>query len=99
MKKAYLFAFSNTLGTQKELENTLNSIPEVITWRYDMPNAFYVISNADAGVLSDAIRERTKNTNGRFIITEIPENRQGWLTNESWHLIRNKEHKPKAEKA
>src|SRR5436309_3525453 len=93
MKKAYLFAFSNTLGTQKEMENVLNSIPEVITWRYDMPHAFYIISEADAKTLTDAIRQRAPK--GRFIVTEIPEeNRQGWLTGESWYLIKNKTNKP-----
>ena len=63
----------------EQMKTVLNSISEVRTWRTDIPNCFYVVSEADAKVLGTLIREKTGKT-GRFIISELPENRYGWLT-------------------
>lgn len=93
MKRAYLLAFSDGLGTREQIKECLNTMPSVLTWRYDMTNAFYLISEESADVISNELRERIK-SNGRFIVTEISENRQGWLTEASWYLIRYKQHQP-----
>jgi hypothetical protein len=79
------------------MKTVLNSISEVRTWRTDIPNCFYVVSEADAKALGNIIREKTGKS-GRFIISEIQENRYGWLTNESWYFIKNKRAKPTEEK-
>ena len=94
MKKAYLLAYSQSLGSRDEVKEILNSISEVNTWRYDMPYSFYLISEADASTLSKRIKERAP-ANARYIVVELAGNRQGWLTTESWFLIKNKVHKPK----
>jgi hypothetical protein len=94
-KKAYLLAYdSQAASKQDEMGKLLNQIPEIITWRYDLPNAFYLISEHDAGVLTEKLRAKT-GAKGRFIIVEITGNRNGWLTPDSWHLINQKVHKPK----
>jgi hypothetical protein len=94
MKKVYLLAFSDSAAKRDQMAKFLDKIPEVITWRYDLPNAIYVVSEADAGVLTKKLRELTADK-GRFIFSEIGTNRNGWLTPESWYLIENKTHKPK----
>jgi hypothetical protein len=94
LKKAYLLAFSSTLGTRETVKGILNRVPEVLTWRTDLPNAFYVISRADTATLARKIREAAGGK-GRFIITEISNERNGWITPESWYLIREKQLKPK----
>lgn len=94
MKKVYLLVFSSTLGTMEEIKACMNSIKEIRTWRTDIPNAFYIISDSDAKKLASLIRD-CRGGKGRFIITEIPVNKGGWLTPESWYLINNLKLKPK----
>ena len=94
MKKPYLLAFSPMLGTQKEIGDCLNLIPG-LTWRYDIPNCFYIVSELSAGELASKVRE-CKGTDGRFIITEITTgNKEGWLTPESWYFMNNLTYQPK----
>lgn len=93
MKKSYLLAYSDSLGTRDEIKECLSGLDVIDTWRFDMPYTFYVISDNSANEISQAIRDSLGN--GRFIITEISsENKQGWLPKETWYLINNKKRKP-----
>ena len=94
MRRSYLLVYSDTLGTRDEIKTLLSELEEVVTWRTDLPHSFYLVSDLDASVLARAIRERRGNR-GRFIVTEISSNKQGWLTPESWFLINHKKRKPK----
>lgn len=90
MRKAYLLAYSDSLGSQEQIKECLNSISSIRIWRYDMQNAFYIISENNAQTIYQQIKDYFHN-NGKFIITEIIwENCYGWLTKKSWHLIENK---------
>ena len=91
MKKAYLLVYSDSLGSRSKVKECLNSIEIIATWRYDMPNCFYLISEFSASELSKSIRKELGR--GRFLITEISDNRQGWLPSKTWHLIKFKKHK------
>ncbi len=94
MKKAYLLVYNDSVGTREEIRNYIDEIDEVHTWRYDLPNMFYLISTYSAEEISIKIREKA--TKGRFIISEVTENSYGWLRTDAWYLIQNKEHKPKS---
>ena len=94
--RAYLLVYGDSLGTRDEVMKILDSLLEVTTWRYDMPHSFYIVSERSAEELSKAIRSKVaKAENPRFLVTEISENRQGYLTKESWHLVLHKRHLPK----
>jgi len=95
MKKAYLLAFNETAGKVDTVKDVVNRTPGVITWRYDLPNAIYIISEDTANVLANNLQALLP-TGSRFIVTEIPDNSFGWLTPDSWFLIQNKIHKPTA---
>ena len=87
--KAYLLVYSDSLGTREQVKNCVSKIEEVHTWRYDMPNSFYIISEYSANEIAQSIRRVLGNN--RFIVTEISvSNRQGWLPKETWHLINQK---------
>lgn len=88
MRKAYIFIYTDSLGTRDKIADYLSEIPEVVTWRYDMPNCFYIISNYDADEITDAISEEFDE--GRFLITEITSNSQGWLLPDTWDFINKK---------
>jgi hypothetical protein len=93
MRRAYLLAYSGTLGSREDVKSILEGLREVVNWRYDLPNTFYLISDNSAEELADAIHRAAKD--GRFIVVEIGPNHQGWLTPDSWYLINHKRHKPK----
>ena len=93
MKRAYLLAYSDQVGEFEAVKVFLNSMRSVETWRKDLPHVFYLISEQDAKEIARELRALSPN--GRFIVTEIPDNSSGWLTPDSWFLIQNLRHKPK----
>jgi len=94
MRKAYVLIYSATLGTSAQVKAWLNAMPEVLTWRTDLPNCFYIISTNSAQELYNGL-EKVAGKRGRFLISEVTSNKQGLLTSESWYLLNNKQHKPK----
>ena len=89
MKKAYLLVYSDLFGSREEVKDYLNSMQDVDTWRYDLPNCFYLISEESAETLADQLIELSEGK-GRFIVSETTDNRQGLLSQETWFLIENK---------
>ena len=89
MKKAYLMIYNDELGTRDQVKEVLDFHP-VVTWRYDTPNSFYLISEGSAREVSDYIR--SKLPQGRFVVTEIAGNYWGYSTADTWYLIKNKDH-------
>jgi hypothetical protein len=96
VRKAYLLIYSDHTGSRDRIKYWANQEPMVATWRYDLPNCFYLISEYSANDLAESLRSFTGNA-GRFLIVEPSANRQGWLPSASWYLLRNKKHKPKEE--
>lgn len=93
MRKAYLLIFSDATGGKDAIRTWLNTEPAVIHWRTDMPHAFYVISEASAAELSQSLLNCI-GRKGRYLFTEVSDNRQGILPKESWYLMRHKVRKP-----
>jgi hypothetical protein len=94
MKKSYVFIYNSTVGDRDTVKDWLNDIPEIIHWRFDIPNSFYLVSEKNAEWLAAKINLRT-GKRGRFLITEYSDNSQGWLSEDSWYLLNNKKRKPK----
>jgi hypothetical protein len=93
MKKAYLLLFSNEFASRDAVKIFANASPLVYTWRYDLPNSFYLISENSAREIAEGLQRAIGNKN-RFIVTEINENHWGWLPDDTWYLIKNKSVKP-----
>jgi hypothetical protein len=87
--KVYLLAYSDALGSREQVKAYLNSMEEVAFWRYDLPHMFYIMSDASSKALAQRLRT-ISGEKGRFIISEITENRFGWLSPESANLIMSK---------
>jgi hypothetical protein len=94
MKKTYIFIYSDLLGTFETVKSCLDNMNIVLDWRTDLPNTFYLVSESNAEALANEIRARLGNH--RFLITEYSNNSQGWLNEESWHLLNNSTRKPGA---
>lgn len=89
MRKAYLLVFSDATGGKERIRDWLNAEDLVLHWRTDLPSMFYVISEASAADLSQSLSNHI-DRKGRFLFTEVGENRQGLLPKETWYLLRNK---------
>jgi hypothetical protein len=93
MKKTYLFVYNDVLGTREQVKEALNKSPLVLTWRYDIPHAFYLVSEAQAKEISEMLHETLGN--GRFLVTELSDNYWGRGHKDTWYLIKNKQVRPK----
>ena len=93
MRKAYLLVYSDKNITREQITKFMNESDVIITWRYDMPNSYYFISEESAKDVSMALRESLFEF--RHIIVEIEDNYWGWLPNDTWYLIKNKRLKKK----
>lgn len=94
MRKAYLFLYDADVGTRERMKDVLSSMGRINTWRFDLPNCFYVISDFTAQQLYDEFSS-INGTNGRFMFIEASSNRQGQMVPDTWHLLTHKRHKSK----
>ena len=81
----YLLVYSKSFGERQEVKDYFSSCSVVNRWRYDLPNSIYLASDEPASILGRYIRERSPDA--RFILTEISNNREGWLPKETWGFI------------
>ena len=90
MIHAYLFIYDDAVGTREQLKEFLDKRPEVIShWRYDLPHAFYLVSEKTAQELYAMLQEWNQER-GRFLICEVGTNKQGWLPKKTWTLLNEK---------
>ncbi|MEE4291174.1 MAG: hypothetical protein V2J13_05465 [Cycloclasticus sp.] len=94
MRRAYLFIYDSKVGSRDEVKEVFNSMQRVYTWRFDMPNTFYIISDSSAEELYDEFIQ-FNGKKGKFMFIEASTNRQGLMLSDTWHLLTHKSHKPK----
>ena len=84
----YIFIYSNSLGDRDTVKAALQAMPEVLSWRYDIPNSFYLVSNSSAQELTESLIRQLSPESKRFLIMEVSNNRQGYLSKETWDFLR-----------
>lgn len=89
MKRAYLLIYDDEVGTRKEVRKFLDERPEVLHWRFDLPNTFYLVSELSAEALY-GIFQNFNQGKGNFLISEVSSNTQGWLPRRTWALLNEK---------
>lgn len=80
--KNYILIYNNSSEDKNKIENLLNFTKGIIKWRSDINGAYFIWSIMEANEIADIIISQIPNE--RFFISEINENRQGWLPNEAW---------------
>lgn len=95
MKKLYIFNYTETAGTREQIKAWLDQEERIINWRYDMPGCFYLVSDATSRELSESFI-KFNGKEGRHLIAEINDNRQGLLPKQTWEFMRHRG--PKLEK-
>jgi hypothetical protein len=89
MKRAYLFLYNSEVGTREKLRELIDQMPEVSNWLYELPYCFYLVSELSAHDLAYRLRAVTGGK-GRFLVTEVGTNKQGWLPPASWRFLNEK---------
>ncbi len=93
MRRVYLLIYTGGLAIRIKIKLWADNSPLVKTWRTDLPNTYYLVSESTAAELAADI-ERSIRKMGRYLILEASDNRQGRLPTESWYLMRHKRKKP-----
>lgn len=88
---AYLVIFDDELGTRTQVQEFLDSLPEVKDWYACIPHCVFFTSTATAGGIAEDIQERFGKGAGRFMVVEVHSDRQGWLPKRAWKMFRNPE--------
>lgn len=91
MIKLYIFNYSDTAGTREQVKAWIENESKISSWRYDLPNSFYLLSKASSSDLSASFN-KYNGKKGRHLIAEITDNRQGLLTSKSWAFMRRKKY-------
>ncbi len=86
MTRVYILLYDNSF-VRHELRTLLDTAPEVLDWRYDTPNCFYLISRESAERLAKIIESQRKTEKSRFLVEEVGSNRQGWLAADTWDFL------------
>ena len=99
MKRSYIFAYGQKLGSYKEIKTYLDKSKIIETWRHELPNIFFIVSEKSAEEISDRIRRRFKSRDLMHLVMEYTDNSQGWLSERSWHMLDKKEKLPISDEA
>jgi hypothetical protein len=86
---AYILVFDDALGTRKEIQDYLDTRPEVLNWYASMSNAIFIVSDKTAATLQKAISQFNAGKNAHFIVLDVKTDRQGWLPAKAWEFISN----------
>lgn len=95
MKKSYLFVYNPSLGTREEVKEFIDSCGEISSWRYELLNTYFIVSEMNANDLYELVSGHFGEGKGIFIISEYVNNSQGLLTERSWRLLNDKRLPPK----
>ncbi len=90
MKRAYILVYSSDTADRDTIKRWADESPLVPTWRIDLPYSIYLITEASVLELYKDL-DHTLGGCGRYIITEISDNRQGRLPLDTWQFLRNKQ--------
>ena len=88
MSKTYILVYDDKVGSRESVKSFLNKQPEIKSWRFDLPNTFYLISDLSAHDLATRLQKLTQRQEGkRFIIAHLSDDIQGWLPRDTWDFI------------
>ena len=97
MMRALILVYGKELGTREQVKVCLDQMPEVASWRYELPNCFFILSESSPRELGNAIVERLNVQVPRFIISEVTSDYFGWLVPDTAKFLIQKDVAAKGE--
>ena len=89
--RCYLLVYNDQMGSRKRVRGFLDKHEDqVLNWRCDLPNTFYIISRSSADELYETLKPLTDGEGARFLVTEVTRNKQGWLPKKTWKFMNEK---------
>lgn len=86
----YVLIYSDSWGEREDIAKQLSDCDMITHWRYDLPNAFYLVSDDSANDIAKYLMDKFPKK--RFVVAEINAgNIQGWLPKDTWTFF--KKHK------
>jgi hypothetical protein len=87
MKWAYLLVFNDQAADRDSITEFLDREAMILNWFACFPSAVFLVSGSSAKTISERIRAKFPGL--RFFITEIPDDRNGWMPRKAWAFINN----------
>lgn len=87
--RAYIVVFTPSYAERQRVQDFLDTVPEVTYWYACLPYCVFLTSTLSANELSDKFNSRFGTEHGNYIIMEANSNRQGWMPENVWHLLRS----------
>ena len=79
----YILIYSSAWGERDDITNVLSECDLITHWRYDLPNAYYLVSDNTANEIAKYLMEKFQRK--RFVLAEMNADKvQGWLPKETW---------------
>lgn len=93
--RLYLLVYGRELGTRPRIKACLNDLPEVKSWRSELPNSFFLKSEASAKEIGIALKACLGVDLPKYYLVEIPpfsdhDRSWGWLVDDSWIFLGRK---------
>ena len=85
---AYILVFDDKLGTRQEIQNYLDTRPEILNWFACMTNAIFIVSDQTATSLQQIVSQFNKN-DAYFVILDVKTDKNGWLPKAAWNFMNN----------
>ena len=91
MNWAYQITFNGQLCSRDELTKFLDSVSDISYWYTCLPFCVFFSSSLTAQEISDKIKTRFESykVGGRFLVTEVHKDRQGWLPPKAWKIFKD----------
>jgi hypothetical protein len=87
--KIYQFTYTDGFGNDSDVSLMLKSIDSVSDLRIPFTRLCFIKSTDTANAISKKIIQLKPQL--RFFISEVTENRQGWLPKDIWEFIREED--------
>lgn len=96
MKKSYVFIYNAELGSREEIRSFISNCAIIDTWRFELPQTFFIVSKNDSSDICARIREHFGEEKGGYLVIEYSEsNAEGMMLERSWDLLSDKKLPPK----
>ena len=93
MKKAFLLVYNHAV-TREEVTDWADDCSLVESWRNELPNCIFLVSESNTGQLSADFDRRFPADSVRYIVQQFSTRSEGMLTAAGWHFLNEKSDEP-----
>lgn len=84
--KTYLLVHSHAVGTEEEVRDYIDALPEIVNWMHVLPNTFLIVSAWPAEQLANRLHSDAPE-GAWFLILNTRADKNGWLSPDAWEFM------------